>query len=148
MFFCNTFAFSMIQWILAIRSLVFVPLKNSACSCWFMHCWTLGWMTLKVKVLVAQSCPTFCDCMDCSSPVLLPWDYPGMNTGVGFHTLLQGIFLIQESNLHLVCLLHWQVCSLPLAPPRKPIWASYYITNITLIPWSQQVINVSSFHFP
>ena len=43
-------------------------------------------------------------------------DSPGKNTGVGCHTLLQGIFLIQGSNLHLFCLLHWQVDSLPLAP--------------------------------
>ena len=27
----------------------------------------------------------------------------------------------QGSNLHLLCLLHWQVGSLPLAPPAKPI---------------------------
>ena len=33
-------------------------------------------------------------------------DSPGKNTGVGCHALLQGIFLIQGSNL---CLLHWQV---------------------------------------
>ena len=35
----------------------------------------------------------------------------GNNTGVGCHFLLQGIFLIQGSNLHL---LHWQAVSLPL----------------------------------
>ena len=34
--------------------------------------------------------------------------------------LLQGIFLTQESNLPLLCLLHWQAGSLPLAPPGKP----------------------------
>ena len=32
-----------------------------------------------------------------------PWDFPGKNTGVGSHFLLQGIFLTQGSNL---CLLH------------------------------------------
>ena len=36
------------------------------------------------------------------------------------HFLLQGIFLTQGSNLSLLCLLHWQVDSLPLAPPGKP----------------------------
>ena len=34
--------------------------------------------------------------------------------------LLQGIFLTQGSNLSLLCLLHWQIDSLPLAPPGKP----------------------------
>ena len=41
------------------------------------------------------------------------------NTGVGCHALLQGIFPTQGSNPHLLCLLHWQVGSLPLAPPGK-----------------------------
>ena len=31
-----------------------------------------------------------------------------------------GIFPTQGSNLCLLCLLHWQVGSLPLAPPGKP----------------------------
>ena len=43
-------------------------------------------------------------------------DFPGKNTGLGCHFLLQGIFLTQGSNLHL---LHWQVDSLPLALPGK-----------------------------
>ena len=33
--------------------------------------------------------------------ILCPWDSPGKNTGVGFHLLLQGIFLTQGKNLHL-----------------------------------------------
>ena len=37
--------------------------------------------------------------------LLCPWDSPGKNTGVGCHALLQGIFLTQGSNLHLLCLL-------------------------------------------
>ena len=47
-------------------------------------------------------------------------DSPGKNTGVGCHTLLQGIFPTQGSNPHLFCLLHWQGGSLPLAPLGKP----------------------------
>ena len=34
----------------------------------------------------------------------LPWNFPGKNTGVGCHFLLQGIFLTQGSNLSLVSL--------------------------------------------
>ena len=41
--------------------------------------------------------------------------------GVGRHAFLQGIFKTQESNPHLLCLLHWQAGSLPLGPPWKPI---------------------------
>ena len=46
--------------------------------------------------------------------------YSGKNTGVGFHALLQGISLTQESNLCLWHLLHWQAGFLPLAQPGKP----------------------------
>ena len=52
--------------------------------------------------------------------LLCPWDSPGKNTGVGCHTLLQGILPTLGSNLHLLCLLHSQVGSLPLVPPEKP----------------------------
>ena len=38
---------------------------------------------------------------------------------MGCHFLLQGIFSTQGRNSHLLCLLHWQACSLPLAPPGK-----------------------------
>ena len=44
--------------------------------------------------------------------LLCPWDFPVKNTGVGCHFLLQGIFLTQGSNPHL---LHWQRDSLPLS---------------------------------
>ena len=43
---------------------------------------------LKVKVLAAPLCLTLCDPMDCSLP--------------GGHSLLQGIFLTQRSNLGLL----------------------------------------------
>ena len=46
--------------------------------------------------------------------LLGPWDSLGKNTGVGCHALLQGIFPTQGSNPCLLCLLHWQVGSLPL----------------------------------
>ena len=36
--------------------------------------------------------------------LLCPWDSPGKDTGVGSHSLLQGIFLIQGSNSALLCL--------------------------------------------
>ena len=44
----------------------------------------------------------------------LSWNFPDNNTGVSFYFLLQGIFLTQELNLHIVHLLHWQADSLPL----------------------------------
>ena len=66
-------------------------------------------------------CPTLCDPMDHSPPDFCPGDSPGKNTGVDCHGLLKGTFPIQGSNPYLLCLLLWQVGSLPLAPPGKPI---------------------------
>ena len=43
---------------------------------------------------------------------LLSMGFSRQNTGVGCHFLLQGIFLTQGSNPHL---LHWQVGTLPLS---------------------------------
>ena len=71
-----------------------------------------------VCILNSLSCLTLCDPMDFIWPtrLLCPWDSPGQNIGVGCHGLLQGIFLTQESNSHLLCLLLWQTDSLPQAP--------------------------------
>ena len=49
---------------------------------------------------------------------LCPWDFPGKNTGVGCHFLLQGIFPTSQGlNPRL---LHWQVDSLPLSHQGSP----------------------------
>ena len=53
--------------------------------------------------------------------LLCSWNSPGKNTGVGCHFLLQGIFPTQGSNL---CLLHWQVDSLPLSH-QGSLWIRY-----------------------
>ena len=55
---------------------------------------------------------------------LCPWDSPGKNAAVGCHFFLQGIFLTQGLNPHLLHLLHWQAILffffLPLVLPGKP----------------------------
>ena len=56
-------------------------------------------------------------------------DSPGKNTEMGCHALLQGIFPTQGSNPRLLCLLHWQVDYLPLAPPGKPQISPYYLIH-------------------
>ena len=55
---------------------------------------------ITIEVSIAQSHLTFCDPIAYSPPRLLcPWGSPGKNTGVGCHSLLQGILLTQGSNL-------------------------------------------------
>ena len=92
-----------------------------------------------------QSCPTLCDPMDYSLP------------GSSVHGILQARIqewvtmpsskgssqprdITQGSNSHLLCLLHWQMCSLPLVPPGKPqIFSSVQsLTHVCLFvtPWT------------
>ena len=52
-----------------------------------------------IVCLGAQPCPTICDPMDCSLPgSSVHEDSPSMNTGMGCHALLQGIFPTQGLN--------------------------------------------------
>ena len=54
--------------------------------------------------LLAQSNPTLCDPMERSPPGFsVHGNFPGKDTGVGCHFLLQGIFPTQESNPHFSC---------------------------------------------
>ena len=63
--------------------------------------------------LVAELCLTLLrPCGQQPTRLLCLWDFPGKNTGVGCYLLLQGIFLTQDLNPHL---LHWQANSLLLS---------------------------------
>ena len=83
---------------------------------------TLQILPTFVLVKSLQSCLTLCNPVDCSLP------------GSSVHGILQarilewvamsfsrGIVPIQGSNPCLLCLLHWQMSSLPLEPLGKPI---------------------------
>ena len=89
--------------------------------------WEQGKMVIQGCVHVAKSlqlCPTLCDPMDCHPP------------GSSVHGILQtrilewvplhqGIFPIHGSNRRLLCLLHWEVGSLPRAPLGNPAVQGY-----------------------
>ena len=53
-----------------------------------------------------------------SAKLLCPWDSPGKHTAVGCHFFLRGSSPPRESNLRVLCLLHWQADSLPLSFPE------------------------------
>ena len=86
--------------------------------------WKTEWNLLKKKktpktrdrttiCMCLQSCPTLWDPVYCGLPVSpVHGDSPGENTAVGCHSLIQGIFPTQESNLCLLSLWHWQAGSL------------------------------------
>ena len=92
---------------------------------------SISWRIMCVCVCVCVClclCVHMLSCLSCIGPFATPWtvahpcpwDSPGQNTGVGCYALFQGIFPTQGSNPCLLCLLNWQVGSLPLAPPGKP----------------------------
>ena len=75
--------------------------RESGCSIQICYC------------LVTKWCQMLCDPMACNpTGSFRPWDFPGKNTGMGCHFLLEGIFPTQGSNLRL---LHWQAYSLLLS---------------------------------
>jgi len=56
---------------------------------------------MKVKVKSLSRIPLSATLWTVAHQLLRPWDFPGKNTGVGCHFLLQGIFLPQGLNLGL-----------------------------------------------
>ena len=54
--------------------------------------------SVKVKVLVTKSCPTLCYHGLQPAGLFCPWNSAVKNTGMGYQSLPQGIFLIQGSN--------------------------------------------------
>ena len=82
--------------------------------------------------LVAQYCLTLCDPLDYNLPgSSVHGDSPGKNTGVGCHTLLQGIFPTQGLN---PCLPHcrWILYHLShQGSPRILEWVAYPLSRGT-----------------
>ena len=95
-------AVHLFDWCVCVCVCVCVSACVCVCVCVCVHARTLCMRS------VTQSCPTLWPRLLC------PWDFPGKNTGVGCHFLLQGIFPTQRWNLTLLWLLHWQADSLPL----------------------------------
>ena len=93
----------------------------------------------KVKVLVTQSHPTLCNPIKCSPParLLCPWNFPGKNTGVGLHFLLQVIFPIHGSNCH-PCVSYIGGWILPLVSPGNPIKAWGRANKTKKLEWYEE----------
>ena len=71
------------------------------------------------KLLVAQSCLTLCNPMDCNPAGSSVHGNFQAKYWSGLPFPSSGVFPTQGWNPHL-CLLHWQAGSLPLVPPGKP----------------------------
>ena len=64
---------------------------------------------LRYECVCAQPRPTLCNPMDCSHQAPLSMEFSRQEYWNGLPFPSQGIFLTQESNPHLLCLLHQQV---------------------------------------
>ena len=89
----------------------------------------------------SQSCPTLCDPMYYNPPYSPVQAFPCKKTGVGCHFLLQGIFLTQVSNPHLLHLMLWQAGSLPLSHWGSPqetitLYLSIYLSLSRGLPYN------------
>ena len=67
-----------------------------------------------------------------------PWprDFPGKNTGVGCHFLLQGNLPDQRANPHFLHLLHWQANSLSLSPIYECLLGRFSHVRLFVTPWT------------
>ena len=66
--------------------------------------------------MLSRSVVSLCGSLDCHCQAPLSMGFSSKNIGVGCHFLLQGIVPTQGSKLCLLCLLHWQMDSLPTEP--------------------------------
>ena len=106
----------------------------------------LWWARLKVKSeVVTQSCLTLCNPMDYSPPG--SWDFPGKDTGVGCHFLLQGIFPTQGSNLGLLhcrqilyCPSHQGTCYERMRLINRLIWGKSYSSSPSLLVYMGDMV--------
>ena len=104
------------------------------CFCFmFWVCWPWGmWNFSFVCVCVgsvAKSCLTLWDPVDCSPPgSSCPWNFPGKNTGLGCHVLLQEIYL-PDSGV--------KPTSPALAGRSLPLSHQGSLNPTILAPWSQ-----------
>ena len=92
---------------------------------------TYAFITPACVCSVTQSCPTLCDPMD--------WSSPTSSVHRIFQArywselpLLQGIFLTQGSNSHLLRLQHWRVSSLPLSHRGGPLSSLIHCYNLVI----------------
>ena len=92
--------------------------------------------------------PTLCGHAQSYQTLATPWTvprqfplsmgFPSKSTGVGYHFLLRGIFLIQGSDPHL---LHWQADSLPVSHQGCLVLVCWLLSRFSCVqllvtPWT------------
>ena len=116
---------------------------NDVCIFLHAHGWLLKWHVLCCRCFITKLCPTLQHHELQPTSLLCPRNFPGKNTGVGCHFLLQGILSTQGLNHHLLhgrrILYHWA------------IWQAQNVShpNVLIATWGTSlVIQWLRLHFP
>ena len=112
----------------------------------------MGWIG-RLELTYIHSCSVASVMSDSLQPrglqstwLLCPWNFSGRDTIVDCHFLLQGIFPTQGSK---VCLLHWQVDSLPLSHHQSHIYTLVVqlLSHVQLFSTPRTAISLASLSF-
>ena len=123
--YCAHFFFFQVPMIFNLTTITYFPLTGNICSLPLqepqvshpiMASGSKSKISPPVKVLVAQSCPTLCDPMDCGPPGS---SVRGILQILEWVAMLFSRGSLQPKNLALL----WQADSLPSELPGKPIWS-------------------------
>ena len=79
---------------------------------------------------------------------LCPWDFPGKNTDVGCHFLSRGIFVTQESNLCLLCLLHRRQVFATESPRKLVVGLQMIVRQSSLVPVFRLIFRFLIYYSP
>ena len=121
MFFWNSLDFSMIQWLLAIWSMVPLPFLNPAWtsgSSWFTYCWSLAWRILSTTLLAYEMSAIV---QQFEHSLALPFFGIGMKTDLfqscGHCWVFQICWHIEGSTCTVSSLRIWNSLTLMPSPP-------------------------------
>ena len=90
-------------------------------------------MCVCVCVLVAQSCPTLCNLMGCiAHQAPLSMCFPGKNTGVGCHFLLQ--YLLGDIHLKQYSMAFKKWDTSQHLPNENHLWDLWFNVNDVTVP--------------
>ena len=85
------------------------------------------------NVCVVRHVQFFATLWTVAHQVLLPWDFPGKNTRMGCHFVLQWNFLTQRSNQCLLWPLRWEADSLLLSHLGSEIYDTVLLIIVTML---------------
>ena len=127
----------------------YLELHPTECTCSFGSS-LMAWWGGGMGDVYVFSCIQLCDPMDCSPPGssvhgilqarIVEWVAISHSRKWRCRLHLQGIFLTQGADPHLLCFLHWQAGSLPLVPKDSGI-QGFHCRGLGSVPgWGTEIL--------